>query len=50
MICAIIYAVALILFFMKAIQPPDGLEINALIDSTERAFSLIIPWCKTFLA
>ena len=32
---------------ISRLHPPDGLNINSLIDATEQAFKVIVAWCRT---
>jgi len=31
--------------WQKTLKPPEGLDIDTLIKSTEDAFEVIVPWC-----
>ena len=31
---------------ISRLYPPDGLNINSLIEATEQAFKVIVAWCR----
>jgi len=32
---------------ISQLNPPDGLNMNSLIEATERAFKVVVAWCRT---